>query len=298
MSKRTQKKGLRRIAEYAVFVLPVLVFLVFVELMPFINGIRYSLTDWNGLSQTSAYVGLENFFAALDPGGKFWSTLIITVRFVIVIVPVCNVSALLLANLLNNRYIKTRNFARVVLFAPSVISSVITVFLWQYTFSNTFGALSGFLHWDLLNASWLGDPKMAVISIIIVSVWSSMGYLMLIYLAGLQSIDTATIEAAIIDGVSPWQMLLFIKLPMLMGVVAVCLFISLSGTFRMFDLPWILTNGGPAGATTTISVDIFQDGFSRRSFGLGTAKSLILFAIVMIVTLLQLNITKKKEVQL
>ncbi|NLD88586.1 MAG: sugar ABC transporter permease [Clostridiales bacterium] len=287
----------QNVLEYCLFVLPVFVFLIAFEFIPFVNGIVYSFTDWNGISQTYNIIGFDNYIEALKPGSAFWSYLLISIRFMLIIVPITNVIALLLANLLNNPKLKSSGFARVVVFSPSVVSAVVIAFLWQYVFSTCFAKLGDIFGLEILHASWLGDPEMAFWSIVLVSVWGGIGFLMVIYLAGLQSIDSSVLEASVIDGASPLQQLIRIKLPLIMGSVTVCVFLSLSGNLRMFDLPFLLTGGGPAEATTTPAINIYVEAFSRHSYGIATARSIVLFVFVLILTMLQVSFTKSKEIQ-
>lgn len=292
-----KKRAMRQIGEYLIFVLPVFVFLILIELVPFIQGLVYSLTDWNGISTDYNFVGLRNYTESLAPDSTFWNYFGFSLRMMLVNLPICNILAILLANIFNSPRLGTGRFARVVMFSPSVISMTVIAFLWQYMFSTCSDALGDLLGIGFLHVSWLGDPNMAFWSIVIVSVWGGIGFQMLIYTAGLQSIDDNILEASVIDGVSPLQQLIHIKLPMMMSSVTVCVFLSLSGNLKMFDLPYLLTKGGPAQATTTPAIDIFVEAFNRHSYGVATARSMILFVFVLIITTLQVTLTKRQEVQ-
>lgn len=293
-----KKSARRQWGEYALFVLPTLACLLLVELIPFVNGIFYSLTDWNGISASYRFVGLKNYADSLAPGSDYLSYFGLCVRFMLTIVPLSNILALLLANALCAPQLRMKKFARALLFMPYVLSSVVVVFLWRFVFSNCFDILGQLTGIELLRASWLGEKNLAFWSIVIVSVWSSAGYLCMIYTAGLQTIDESLLEAGVIDGATPRQQFWHIKLPLLMSSITICLFLSISGALNLFELPQLMTQGGPAGATTTPALHIYNMAFSMRKYGLGMAQSIVLFAFILLVTMAQTWITGRREQQL
>jgi len=284
--------------DYMIFVFPTFVFLVFVELIPFINGIGYSFTDWNGISKSFNYVGFENYIESLLPGSNFWQFFWTTIKIVFVTVPAINILAFLFANILNSPAMKSRNIARISIFTPKVISATIIAFLWKFIFSICFSKIGDATGIGLFHISWLGTPINALWAVIIVAVWADIGFYMVIYIAGLQSIDSSYIESSMIDGASPFQQIMRIKLPMVMNSITICIFLTLSNTFRLFDIPYLLTSGGPGNSTTTLAIDIYKQAFgSYHQYGVGTTHSIILFVFLLIVTLLQVNFTKGKEVE-
>ena len=145
--------------------------------------------------------------------------------------------------------------------------------------------------------SWLGDGKLAYVSVLAVSVWQSIGFYLVIYIAGLQTVPRDLIEAALIDGAGPSTRFWRVTLPMLMPSVTVCVFYSLSNALKSFDVIFSLTSGGPGTATTSIALDIYRSAFGDSRFGYGSAKSVLLFALIMVVTLLQLTVFKRREVE-
>lgn len=293
-----KKNVLTQLGEYALFVLPTFACLVVIELIPFINGIAYSLTDWNGISASYDFIGLENYRSALAPGGEYLVHFRTALRFLLTIVPLNNALALILANALCAKRLRSRKFVRALLFMPYVLSSVVVVFLWRFVFNNCFEILGDALGIELLKASWLGEKNLAFWSIVIVSIWSGVGYLTMIYTAGLQTIDESLLEAAVIDGASGLQQFLRVKIPLLMSSVTVCLFLSISGALNMFELPQLMTHGGPAGATTTPALYIYNMAFKMRKYGAGMAQSILLFAFILLVTMIQSSITGRREQQL
>ena len=183
-------------------------------------------------------------------------------------------------------------------FIPNIVSAVLVSFIWVFIFTNAMPALGGALGWDwLANISWFGTPSMATVTIIVVSIWQNIGFLMIIYTAGLQTIPKDVMESAELDGCSGLKKVLKIELPLLMPTVTINLFVSISGAFKSFDIPNAMTGGGPYGSTMPVAMNIYQEAFTKYNLGSGSAKSVILFLTVAAVTLIQLYCTRKKEVE-
>lgn len=154
------------------------------------------------------------------------------------------------------------------------------------------------MDWEWLGSiSWFGTPQMAAFTIVVVSIWQQIGFLMMIYTAGLQTIPTDLIEAGKIDGCTGFKLIRYIQLPLLMPTITINLFVSISGAFKAFDVPNAMTAGGPYGSTMPVAMDIYKEAFGKYNMGYGAAKSVVLFLIVAAVTLIQLHITRKKEVE-
>ena len=160
-----------------------------------------------------------------------------------------------------------------------------------------FQAASDLTNWKIFNWSWLGDYKIAWISVVIVSVWQSLGYMMIIYIAGLQSISTDVLESAQIDGAVGFRKFWNITLPLIMPAVTICGFFTLAGGLKIFDIVYVLTNGGPGFSTTSVAQNIYRESFQNNRYGYGTAQSLIFFIIILVITTIQVRVTKKREVE-
>lgn len=249
----------------------------------------YVLMDSVGDAQAErlrAILAREMFQNKLIPG-VIGFTLFFTVFNVIL----ANLLALLLALALDTR-IKARNALRSIFFLPNVLSLIIVAFIWSFVFRLILPAVTGV-------AVWLGSPDVAPWAVLMVSVWQSCGYLMIIYLAGLQTIPTDILEGAQVDGASAIQRFFHIRLPMLLPALTICLFYSLSNSLKSFDLIYALTNGGgPGYATTSVVIDIYNNAFLQNRFGYATAKAIVLCLIIMAVTGTQLFLMKKREVEL
>ncbi|HEY9595256.1 MAG TPA: sugar ABC transporter permease, partial [Spirochaetia bacterium] len=182
-------------------------------------------------------------------------------------------------------------------YIPNIISLIIIGYVWRFIFSRGFDSLYALTRWNVFQLSWLGDSKLAFLSVALVSVWQSIGFYMVIYIAGLQTVPKEQLEAAVIDGATPVSRFFRVTLPLIMPSVTVCVFYSLSNALKTFDVIFSLTFGGPGTATTSIALDIYRTAFSDSRFGYGAAKSVILFLIILVVTVVQLTAFKRREVE-
>lgn len=247
------------------------------------EGLEEGLSDYDirVLKETL----LNHFFEYKLINGAVGFTLFFTFFNVIL----TNLIALLLALALDSK-IRSKNILRSLFFMPNVLSLVIVAFIWSFLFKMAAKI-------PLLNIGWLGDASIAPFSVIIVQVWQGAGYVMLIYLAGLQSIPSDILEVAEIDGATYLDKFLKIVIPLLLPSFTISLFITITNSLRCFDIIWVLTNGGPGYATTPIVVDIYNNAFAQNRFGYGTAKAILLCLIIIGITTIQLSVMKKKEVE-
>jgi len=214
-----------------------------------------------------------------------------TLFFMVFNVLFSNLLAFLLALALDRKF-KSRNFLRTIFFLPNVLSMIVVALVWSFVFFNLMPAVTGI-------ELWMGDPAKAPWLIVMVQVWREAGYLMVIYLAGLQSIPTDVHEAALIDGAKPRQKLRYVVLPLLVPALTICLFLSLSNSLKSFDLVYAMV--GPSGyalGTVPFVMDIFFDAFAKRLAGLATAKAMLLFFAILLITGFQLTVMKRKEVRM
>jgi ABC-type sugar transport systems, permease components len=292
--------GLRRRIKsngiYWLFILPILLPFTIFFIIPFIMSAAYSLYKWNGISADMTFVGVKNYVMLFTDDSDYFTSLAFTIKYVVLDVVLCNVLALGLALLLDSK-IHFKNAFRTVFFAPSVVSSVIAGFLWVFIYNEGSQSLYQLTKLGIFNTDWLGGANIAIFSMIIVALWQGAGYIMVIYLAGLQSVDSSLVEAAKIDGATGFQLFRHITLPLIMPSVTVSLFMTLSQAFRTFDLNISLTNGGPGKATLSLALDIYKEGFSNNAVGYAAAKAMVLFVIVLAITMFQLWATKSREVQ-
>jgi raffinose/stachyose/melibiose transport system permease protein len=267
----------------------------FVVVWPSLQGAAFSLTDWDGLSPTKSFIGLDNFRALIDERvsrGAVRQTIIIAISVTII----QNGFGLLLALGVNSQ-IRSRNLLRVLLFAPAVITPVITAFLWRHLLAPT-GAINnvlGALGLSGLQRDWLGDPDFAIWAIVGVVVWQFAGLSMVIFLAGLQSIPRDVYEASAIDGAGPINRFWHIIRPMLAPAITINLVLSIIGGLKLFDQVWVMTGGGPGRATETLSTLLYKEAFQFGAFGYSIALALVLTAFVAAFASVQYIFLRRQE---
>jgi raffinose/stachyose/melibiose transport system permease protein len=272
-----------------------MVLFAFVVLVPSARGVYYAFTDWDGLSPDLDLVGLSNFTAMLDDPDALqavWHTLLIAVAITVV----QNGIGLLLA-LGVNTMIKSRNVLRVLLFAPAVITPIVTAYLWRNLLGpdGAINSLLGAVGLGSLRQDWLGDPDLALWMIVLVVVWQFAGYSMVIFLAGLQSVPREIYEAAAIDGSGAFRRFWSIIRPLLAPAITINLMLSIIGGIKLFDQVYALTGGGPGHATDTISTLIYKDAFTLGEFGYSIALAVVLTVIVAIASAGQYAVLSRNE---
>jgi raffinose/stachyose/melibiose transport system permease protein len=284
-------RSLKKFMKFAA--LPLAIFTV-VLVVPFVNGFYYTFTDWDGF-KVDKFVGLSNYAESFaDP--KFWSTLKFTGLFVVVSLVLVNVVAFGLALIVTSN-LRSRNFLRTLFFVPNLVGGVVLGVIWQFIFNSAIVALANKYDWELFKQSWLQDTNKAFWALIIVTVWQSSGYMMIVYITGLVSIENDVLEASQIDGASPLRTLFAIKIPLMAQAFTIALFLTLRGGFMAYDVNVALTGGGPFRTTELISLHIFQDAFGEGNFGTGQSKAVVMFIVVALAALVQVTISKRYEVQ-
>jgi len=279
------------------FVFPAILFYSVFVLAPSLGGIWYSLTDWNGLNPTYARVGFSNYIEALTDDPYFIDSIWFTLKYVIFMVVLSNFFAILLAVLIESQK-RSKVWFRTIFFMPNMISLIIGGFMWMFIFTKVLPYIAEHTVFHFLDQSWIGDPRFSFYTLIILSLWSGVGYLMVIYIAALQGVPQQLKEAAAIDGANALQIFRNVTLPMIYPAVTIGLFVTLNSSFKVFDAVFALTGGGPGRATQVIALNIYEEAFSLSTrYGYASAKAMILFMLVFIVTLIQLWIMKRREVE-
>ena len=280
-----------------IFLFPLLFAFAVTVIIPLILGIGYSFTDWNGIKLTGC-VGLDNYARMFKQPSFLWSILL-TFLFVVFNMILVNLVAFLLALLCTSR-IKGLGFFRASYFLPNLIGGIVLGYIWQFIFSNVVTKFTG-------TYSMLSDTKTAFIAVIIVYIWQYAGYIMLIYITGLNTIPGDVLEASAIDGASPSQTLFNIKLPMIAPTITICTFLTLTSAFKQFDVNLALTNGKGsidflgnyiANGTEMLALNIYTTAVVNNDYALGQAKAVLFFIILAAVSIMQVRISNKKEVEL
>ncbi len=273
--------------DFCIFALPGLFCFVAVLIIPFLYGVYLTLTDWNGVSREKNFVGLTNF-AAVMRDGQFWSSLLLTFRYVIFVVVIVNVLAFGIAWLLT-RGIRGQNFFRAGFFTPNLIGGIVLGYIWQVIIN---GVLA------FARTTLTAGAKYGFWGMVVAMNWQMIGYMMIIYIAGIQNVSEDVKEAAMIDGVSKFQMLRKIILPLIMPSITICMFMTITNSFKMFDLNLALTAGLPGKSTSMITLDIYNSFYNRMGYeGVGQAKAVVFFFILAAISVTQLMLTRKREVE-
>jgi raffinose/stachyose/melibiose transport system permease protein len=273
---------------YAFFTLPTMIAFVIAFLIPFILGIYLSFTKFTTVTN-SQWVGLSNYIHAFTDDKNFLNAIIFTAKFALVSVVLINIFAFTLALLLT-RTIKGTNIFRTVFFMPNLIGGIVLGYIWQLIINGilinfgvdiTYSATYGF--WGL----------------VVLMNWQMVGYMMIIYIAGIQGISSELIEAAEIDGANSWQILKSITIPLVMPAVTICTFLTVTNSFKLFDQNLALTAGAPARSSSMIALDIFNTFYGSMGYeGVGQAKAVMFFLVVASIVLLQLRYSRSKETEI
>jgi raffinose/stachyose/melibiose transport system permease protein len=287
-------RATKNLKKFVIFgALPLSIF-SFVLVYPFGQGFFLTFTDWNGF-EFANFVGFDNYVKSFQDE-TFWATLSFTSLFVVVSLVAVNVVAFALALLVTAK-LRSANIFRTFFFVPNLIGGVILGVIWQFVFNSAITSLATKFGWTDLESSWLNETNTAFWALIIVTVWQQSGYMMIIYITGLISIEQDVLEAARIDGASALRTLLSVKIPLMAQAFTISLFLTLRGGFMAYDVNLALTGGGPYRTTELISMHIFQDAFAFGNFGTGQSKAVIMFLMVAFAALVQVTLSKRMEVQ-
>jgi raffinose/stachyose/melibiose transport system permease protein len=296
---RQRKARLRRFRVQLLFLLPALVIFTAFVIYPLLGSLYYSLTDWDGLSPDLHFVGLANFQQLLsDP------TVLTDVRNTLVfaagVMVLQNGLALLLAVILDG-FLRRLTFLRVLFLIPAMFSALAIGYTWSYIYSPVLGFLDTFLSKIGLSAwqqDWLGNPHLTLASLIFTNSWEFMGFSMVIFLAGLQAVPAELYEAASIDGTSGWQRFRHITFPLIAPAVTINVVLTLIGSMKTFDLIFVMTNGGPGDASESLALRIYKEAFTLNHFGYATAVGIVMSLFILGLSVLNLRLLRKREVEL
>ena len=273
--------------------IPVILLITFTY-YPALKLVYYSFTDSDGVVKNPGFVGLYNW-TKLFATGEAFSTLGHSVYYMIGGI-VQNSAALLMAVLLNNRKMRGRNILRGIMVLPFILNGTAVSYMFRYMYDFTKGPLNKFLNvLHLPPVSWLGSAQIVNWSLAFVCLWRYTGYLMVIYLAGLQAIREEYYEAAQIDGASGWQQFRYVTLPQITGVIKLQMFLNISGAVNIFDIPFIITEGGPLNASKTLSMRANELAFTYHNYGLASAYGVFCTVAIIIIYIVQDKILYRKE---
>ena len=271
---------------FLLFVLPTFVAFVIAFIAPFLMGLGLSFCEFQTVVDAE-FVGFDNYIKAFQ-NKDFVTSMVFTIKFTLVSVVIINVIAFALALMLT-KDVKGTNFFRTIFFMPNLIGGLVLGYIWQ-------AIINGVLMSK--KATILSDSKYGFWGLIIMMCWQMIGYMMIIYIAGIQNVSPDLLEAAAIDGATKPQILFKIIIPMVMPSITVCMFLTLSNSFKLFDQNLALTNGGPSNETRMVALDIFKTFYGRMGWeGVGQAKAVVFFIFVGAIAFAQLYFTRNKEVE-
>lgn len=272
---------------FPIFVMPCLFAFLIAFAIPFIMGLFLSFTEFRTVTDAQ-FVGFSNYIKAFGDDSGFLNSLWFTIKFAVVSVITINVIAFFLALILTKSVPGTKLF-RTIFFMPNLIGGIVLGYIWQVIIN---GVLLNF------NYSITSDPTFGFWGLVILMNWQMIGYMMIIYIAGIQNISGDILEAAKVDGANAYVTLTKITIPSVMPSITICLFLTITNSFKLFDQNLALTAGAPSDRTQMVALNIYETFYSRNGYeGVGQAKAVVFFLIVAVIALAQLYITRNKEVE-
>jgi len=289
-------KNKQKFLLYLIILPAFLIFLIFI-IVPFISGLFISFTSWSGFNEIK-FAGFKNFIEFFTNKNAY-SALGRTLWLTFVIVIFQNITALFFAVILEKK-IKGKDLFKVIFFVPVMLSSIVVGYMWSFIFdpmNGLFNKLFTFFNLsELAKINLLGNPKLALYTIIFTLLWQYTGYTMVIYIAGLSNVPPELNEAGYIDGTNNWQNFKYITFPVIAPAVTINILISVIGALKLFDQIYVMTGGGPGRTTESLTLLIYKEGFGASRLGFGTASSTILFILVLIISLILLTYLRRREI--
>lgn len=299
MNKKTQPVSLTMPKTMYWFCVPAFVMYFVFWVLPVFQLFRYSFTNFNGVNQDYKFVGMKNYLSLIKDG-TLNAVLPNTLIYTVVLVVFSNIIALGLALLLNSE-IRGKGFYRTAAYIPTLFSAIVIGFIWTYVYMPGDGLIASLMNlagMDGASFNILAGFKTALYAIIGVDIWKHVGTTMIIFLAGLQTIDTSLVEAAQMDGCNGWQMIRNIKLPLISATITINVVLSVINGLKAYDYVFIMTNGGPGKSTNTLMYAIYKLAFNEQMMGKSAALSMIAFVLIIAITISMLIFMNKREVEL
>ena len=297
-----KSKTKRKLTEF-LFLFPTLFAFLMVIIIPFILGIYYSFTDWQGTGAVSNLVGFDNYKVIFQEPG-FLHSFLVTLLFTVLNIITVNVVAFAISLLVTSE-IRGRNIYRAGFFIPNLIGGIVLGLVWQFIFSNILPSIGTSLGLSALSKSLISNKDTVMMTMVIVNTWQYAGYIMLIYVAAIQGISKSVMEAAEVDGARYWTRVTRIQIPLMANAFTISLFLTLTNSFKMYDVNVALTNGGPVTVfmgkpvqdSELLALNIHQTAFKYNNMAQGQAKAVIFFVVLTIFSIIQVSYNKSKEVE-
>lgn len=281
-----------------VFAAPALVLFLVLWVYPVLQLFYYSVTNFNGINYNFSFVGLANYIKIFD-NGTLVNAVGNTLLYAVVTVVLSNIIGLSVAMALNTR-IRFKGLFRTCAYFPALFSAIVVGFIWTYVYMPSSGMISSLITLVGGNGAAfnpLGNFRVALFAIAIVEVWKGFGTTMIIYLAGLQTVDESLLEAGRIDGCTEWQLIKSVKLPLIYSTITINVILNVIAGLKAFDYSFIMTNGGPGKSTKTLMFQIYEIAFTDQKMGRASAFSVVAFFVIIVITVLMLLFMNKREVE-
>lgn len=296
-------KSKRKLTEI-LFLVPTVFAFIMVIVIPFIYGIIYSFTNWDGVHSTYDFIGFTNYISIFKEPA-FLHAFLVTLEYTVLNVIAVNAVAFLLSLLVTSE-VKGRNLYRAGFFVPNLIGGIVLGSIWQFIFANILPSLGKTLGWAGLSKSLIANPNAVIFTLVIVNTWQYAGYIMMIYVAAIQGIPKSVMEAAEVDGASYWIRIRKMLIPLMANAFTISMFLTLTTSFKMYDVNVALTNGGPTGLfmkkptlmSELLALNIYNTAFKYSKMSEGQAKAVVFFVVLVVVSLVQVSVNKKKEVEM
>jgi len=292
----TVSSRVRKQFNFFLFIAPFLIIFLLFFFIPLLKGIWMSFTD-STMDPGAHFIGFKNYLDIFKGDPKFFHSMWITLLFTFPNVIISNIIALGLAITMESVRSKFKNAFRTLFFLPYIFALVVVGFTWKFIYTDALADLSELLNLPFLNIDFIGDPNWVLYAVIIMNIWYTVGYFLVIYIAGLQGIDKSVMESARMDGAKGFTLLRMIVVPLLMPAVTICVFTGLMGSFKIFDAVFVLTGGGPGYASEVLSINIYNNAFGEFKYGYGMAKAVIMALVLFFIGMVQLKYFKEREVE-
>ncbi|BBI36518.1 carbohydrate ABC transporter permease [Cohnella abietis] len=289
---------MKRIGFDGVFLMPAFIIFTLFLVFPVISSFYYSMTDWNGLDSTMEFIGLDNF-QRMFQDKAVWSGLKNTFIIALLVTVFQNVIGLLLALGLQGTG-RINRVMRVWFLFPALLSPLAIGYIWSYMYNPLFGVINSILEFIGLSdwtQDWLGDKKLAIYSVIFANIWQWVAFSMIIYVAGLQSIPRDMYEASNIDGAGALSRFKHITFPLIAPAFTVNMVVTMIVGLKLFDILFVMTNGGPGGATENLALMLYRQAFGMNQMGYANAIAILMFVIILIFSLIQVTLLRRREVE-
>ena len=282
-----------------VFLIPAMAFFLVFWIFPILQLFYYSVTNFNGINYDFDFVGMKNYIKIFD-NGTLMNSAKNTLIYTVVMVICSNLIGLAVAMLLNMK-IRAKGLFRTCAYFPALFSAIVVGVIWSYVYMPGSGMIAGLMNLVGLDGSAfnpLGNFKTALYAIAIVEIWKGFGTTMIIYLAGLQTVDESLLEAGRIDGCTEWQLIRKVKLPLISSTITINVILNVIAGLKAFDYSFIMTNGGPGKSTKTLMFQIYEMAFDDQKMGRASAFSVMSFLLIILITVFMLYFLNKREVEL